>query len=546
MLDELGGYGVIIILVILLILYVLVAVLQLAVYVLAGLYTALAVLGGALLAALDSLFSARLVEGVPEAGWMFAGALLGAGVGAWTIAPVYGLRRARPLLLILPVLLVCGLMAYMITRQPEPLRLGVAVEAQPRSSELVIAVDFHGLSGAPDNDVVELSINKQPTSAWIQSLAPNSTETAVPLPGAFVAELEPFEVRVAPRQDSSTQTPTRHAGWFHVQILDATAVVASLALRANGSLVHWNESAQAWQRLGEGKSGELAVQRTRRLGLAQMVTVRRVYTLKATVEESREVRHAAGRGALAVSFPRASLRLSLTPQGQEELLPAVEQRRTEERAMASAFGEALALSFEFREVRPARGTQDAPAALYFTVGGAQVGPLTPLGAGVARTAVQRGQFDTATEHREIEHQIWRQSDEVSVQIRFCHERRMHAPADGMTQRAQAGSYIVTLHGRNADFNVSFEINADGTMDWLQEDYTEQLGVRQRQNYLSLPVGGQGLPGDPAYLTASFELTEVQELTVTTGYGRQTDLGTWSFPQGTLQIGFALRAGPLGH
>src|SRR5687768_2520729 len=112
MYDELGGYGVLIILLLVLLIYVLGALMHLAVYVLAGLYAFLPVLGAALTAGFDALFSARLFAGHPEVGWAIGGMILGVGVGAWTIAPVYGLRRARPVLLVLPLLILFAIMTY--------------------------------------------------------------------------------------------------------------------------------------------------------------------------------------------------------------------------------------------------------------------------------------------------------------------------------------------------------------------------------------------------------------------------------------------------
>jgi hypothetical protein len=63
-------------------------------------------LGVVLFTLLDGLFGARLIPGAPWLMWLLWGALIGAAVGFWTVAPVYGLRKQRPLLLGTPFILM--------------------------------------------------------------------------------------------------------------------------------------------------------------------------------------------------------------------------------------------------------------------------------------------------------------------------------------------------------------------------------------------------------------------------------------------------------
>lgn len=50
----------------------------------------------------DHLFSARLYPHAPWVMWCLWGGVIGAAFGFWTVAPRYGLRHRRPLILLLP------------------------------------------------------------------------------------------------------------------------------------------------------------------------------------------------------------------------------------------------------------------------------------------------------------------------------------------------------------------------------------------------------------------------------------------------------------
>lgn len=67
-----------------------------------GLYAAIAVFAYTLFVGLDVAFGAAIIPGAPWLMWAFWGAAIGAALGFWTIAPVYGLRGHRPLIAALP------------------------------------------------------------------------------------------------------------------------------------------------------------------------------------------------------------------------------------------------------------------------------------------------------------------------------------------------------------------------------------------------------------------------------------------------------------
>jgi hypothetical protein len=82
------------------------AVVALILLVLAMVWCVLVVAAWGLVAVTDLVFSAQLAPDAPWLPWAVCGAVLGGAVGFWSIAPVYGWRRGRPLLLVVPLLLV--------------------------------------------------------------------------------------------------------------------------------------------------------------------------------------------------------------------------------------------------------------------------------------------------------------------------------------------------------------------------------------------------------------------------------------------------------
>jgi hypothetical protein len=76
-------------------------------YTLGGLYMGLATGAYHGVRVLDRAFWATWLDGLPWVGWVLAGGLIGAVVGFFTIAPVYGLRRGRwAILAAAPVIIV--------------------------------------------------------------------------------------------------------------------------------------------------------------------------------------------------------------------------------------------------------------------------------------------------------------------------------------------------------------------------------------------------------------------------------------------------------
>lgn len=71
-----------------------------------GLYWILAVLGALVFLILDQLFSASLFPRVPWLSYCIGGALIGAAFAFWTVAPIYGLRKQRPLIIAAPFALL--------------------------------------------------------------------------------------------------------------------------------------------------------------------------------------------------------------------------------------------------------------------------------------------------------------------------------------------------------------------------------------------------------------------------------------------------------
>ena len=66
------------------------------------LYAGIVSLSLAIFSLLDEVCSARLLPGAPWLLWMLWGALIGASLGFWTVAPVFGLRKHRSLIGIAP------------------------------------------------------------------------------------------------------------------------------------------------------------------------------------------------------------------------------------------------------------------------------------------------------------------------------------------------------------------------------------------------------------------------------------------------------------
>lgn len=83
-----------------------VAVVALGLYALAAVYCLLAALCFMVLGALDHVFAAGMLSTPPPIMWAVCGALIGSAMGFWTVAPVYGWRKRRPMIALAPVVLI--------------------------------------------------------------------------------------------------------------------------------------------------------------------------------------------------------------------------------------------------------------------------------------------------------------------------------------------------------------------------------------------------------------------------------------------------------
>lgn len=160
--------------------YVLVAILGV-------LYTALAILGSVALAGLDFLLCPAQLASIPWAAWAAWGGLAGAAAGFWTVAPVYGLRRLRPALLLLtPVALVVVLALRLIFGPPLPApAVQVAAPAPSPPQPVVhyaIPIRFEGLSkpkNGSEPQQINISLNHQLHSCADTSTGPPIDQPAV-------------------------------------------------------------------------------------------------------------------------------------------------------------------------------------------------------------------------------------------------------------------------------------------------------------------------------------------------------------------------------
>jgi len=75
-------------------------------YVLIGLYWFFAAAAHLYFSTLDTLTGASLIPAAPWVMWLFWGAVIGAALAAWTLAPVYGLRQYRVWIALAPFLLM--------------------------------------------------------------------------------------------------------------------------------------------------------------------------------------------------------------------------------------------------------------------------------------------------------------------------------------------------------------------------------------------------------------------------------------------------------
>lgn len=75
-------------------------------YILIGIYWFFAVVSHQFFGAMDELSSASLIPGAPWVMWLIWGAVIGAALAFWTLAPIYGLRKQRAWIALAPFLLM--------------------------------------------------------------------------------------------------------------------------------------------------------------------------------------------------------------------------------------------------------------------------------------------------------------------------------------------------------------------------------------------------------------------------------------------------------
>lgn len=153
--DEATGLALLIIILIVIVGYIVYMLAVGASYVLVAilgvLYTALAIIGSVALAGLDFLLCPAQLASIPWAAWAAWGGLAGAAAGFWTVAPVYGLRRLRPALLLLtPVAILVVLALRQVFGPPMPAPAVQATAPAPSAPQqmvnYVVPIRFNGIT----------------------------------------------------------------------------------------------------------------------------------------------------------------------------------------------------------------------------------------------------------------------------------------------------------------------------------------------------------------------------------------------------------------
>jgi hypothetical protein len=167
--DESTGIALLIIILVVVVGYIIYMLAVGASYVLVAilgvLYTALAIIGSLFLAGLDMLLCPAQLASVPWVAWAAWGGLAGAAAGFWTVAPVYGMRRMRPALLLLtPVAIIAVLALRLVFGPAAPPPAVHATAPAPNSQQqwirYAIPIRFDGLiKPASEGDPRQISIS---------------------------------------------------------------------------------------------------------------------------------------------------------------------------------------------------------------------------------------------------------------------------------------------------------------------------------------------------------------------------------------------------
>ncbi|MHB0938569.1 MAG: hypothetical protein ACYDCO_17080 [Armatimonadota bacterium] len=75
-------------------------------FILIGGYWFFAVVSHQFFGIMDEMTNAPLIPGAPWVMWLIWGAVIGAALAFWTIAPIYGLRKQRLWIVLLPFVLM--------------------------------------------------------------------------------------------------------------------------------------------------------------------------------------------------------------------------------------------------------------------------------------------------------------------------------------------------------------------------------------------------------------------------------------------------------
>jgi len=75
-------------------------------YIAIGIYWFFAAVSHQFFGVMDELTNAPLIPGAPWVAWLLWGAVIGAALAFWTVAPIYGLRKQRLWIVLLPFVLM--------------------------------------------------------------------------------------------------------------------------------------------------------------------------------------------------------------------------------------------------------------------------------------------------------------------------------------------------------------------------------------------------------------------------------------------------------
>lgn len=189
--DESTGIALLIIILVVVVGYIIYMLAVGASYILVAilgvLYTALAIIGSLLLAGLDLLLCPAQLAAIPWVAWAAWGGIAGAAAGFWTVAPVYGMRRLRPALLLLTPAAALALMALRLAFGPPapalaPQAQAPAPAAPQRWIHYSIPIRFDGLTKSTSQSEpqqIRISMNDKHVSCLDTTAGPPIDQSPV-------------------------------------------------------------------------------------------------------------------------------------------------------------------------------------------------------------------------------------------------------------------------------------------------------------------------------------------------------------------------------